>query len=820
MSSRRYSNQKSYGDFCSESNDIVDIDSKLEAIKQYFGCTSPPAAVDNLTQQTSRISLQETNNSFITPQKAKSSVSFNCSNRKLSADSPIEGTFVSKLTNSFGKISHNGAPAGTGLLISAREVLTTRHTIDEDRNFSSYEVQFGVLKKGPETEPFRVVKIVFPEDPDFPKELGCGAKGDFAVLILDHSPLLAVIDDDADAPFFNIASRESRNADEARECVFVGYSSGNELSISAGPSLPIRLSFALSSPYEVVGSPVRLHDKLYHGGAITAVSPTTEGGTNLEFSSGSKKAVLSVSDKDSSIKRANSDFSYSDPNKFEISAMPWVGPDHMLFSLRTYPGASGGAYFNSQGELLAIHRGVLSKEISELMGAPEGHKVCVAAFPNEECVTTFWDSLISLEKKQKNTSTKLPTDASRCNVQKVSIKEIADKYKMNSGKYFVNFGTKDGLCRCIRAEPCAAPPPKMSPTFTPGGKPSIPSSLSPHTAGVASAATTPSTAVSSPLAVPPASANSSGARERTFSNCTVSSPSSNSASPSAQLNSATPAMVPTAPASSPSASSTVASQGTPSSSSKKNSSTPPAVAAAPAVPSSLRSTSTASSPLSITVPPPAPASSSGGDTMSSASSTPCTSASTAGSTWLLTYLDVNWKEVERNIYVPFKETTSPASANSPHFYTCADIPEAPREYLCELTKNVNLGNWSGDTSWFDTHKKQEVCKTFLDRLRRGESSASITACPPCTHDLLNSSHQIQYRHITIGKDSGGDRLGDSIHFAVNPDCTIVRVVGVGKHGDQKGQYIFKKSYITSDFLSALGQKKCTEAKEGNLVVKL
>lgn len=76
---------------------------------------------------------------------------------------------------------------------------------------------------------------------------------------------------------------------------------------------------------------------------------------------------------------------------------PLKTTNHMLVTLETSPGASGGAYLDNNGKIIAIHCGKLSDELNKIFGIHPKYSLHLALIPGVPLVNKFLLKLVKFE---------------------------------------------------------------------------------------------------------------------------------------------------------------------------------------------------------------------------------------------------------------------------------------------------------------------------------------------------------------------------------------------------------------------------------------
>lgn len=140
-------------------------------------------------------------------------------------------------------------------------------------------------------------------------------------------------------------------------------------------------------------------------GIIDRVQPDTSTCSNTvtitPVKPGGRTSTVNVSEDGSSAKKLHKNGNTRD---YKMSTLHIVAPhihggDHLILSLSTKPGSSGGGYFDMEGNLIAVHIGAFLPSINKVMGLPAKYHAHVALLPTAPFRHQFLYAALIPEKK-------------------------------------------------------------------------------------------------------------------------------------------------------------------------------------------------------------------------------------------------------------------------------------------------------------------------------------------------------------------------------------------------------------------------------------
>lgn len=310
---------------------------------------------------------------------------------------------IGKLMLHDGK-KYQGLASGIRL---ARDVfLCTRHSLSFHK-LSNLMVAFDIyttFHEKPDDSKVFAIEQVYGEESQHVYEtynIHWNPEGDIVLLKLKITSLLPSFFTDS-GPYVTIKKLEVSDMSVSFPIFHLGYASGSHLKPSAETFL--RLDF--------MASRVRGDDLLHMGcvksgtnvGIVASIqenkeqntervvlSPTKKGGhtSTVEFDQNGRSKKL----------HQNGSTKEYDMSTLHVAASHIYGGDHLILSLTTRQGSSGGAYFDEDGHLIAVHIGALHESVDQAMGLPQNYHAHVAVLPTEPFTNQFlFDALLPENK--------------------------------------------------------------------------------------------------------------------------------------------------------------------------------------------------------------------------------------------------------------------------------------------------------------------------------------------------------------------------------------------------------------------------------------
>lgn len=224
--------------------------------------------------------------------------------------------------------------------------------------------------------------------------LGCDDFWDVSFLYCKGSPTKT-------PPYVNSIPKNPPEINHLSTLYYVGYNAATHLKVSKG--IPLIRSLSNIGDVHLSGK-----EKLIHNtGKIIADHPIPTGNGYILSPTSEKlkkNATYSITPDSSSnstaLIRSNSSTKKELKMKeddYVISANPVSEFDHLITSLKTGYGSSGGGYFTADGRLLSMHIGKLIPPLQELFNLPERDKAHFSIIPSAKFQSFYWEDYLLYE---------------------------------------------------------------------------------------------------------------------------------------------------------------------------------------------------------------------------------------------------------------------------------------------------------------------------------------------------------------------------------------------------------------------------------------
>lgn len=325
---------------------------------------------------------------------------------------------IEKYRASIGRVEINGVARGSGVMLSSDRLLTCAHVIDDASN-DAISVRFGVYEAGDRGDPGAIYGV---EDVQ-----RCSMGNDGIELNIVHDggdlALLKLKVNNGRVPcnvFLTIPANPMDALTNLSSVYFLGYTGATHLRYSKG--------FGLNPTLMSVSDKDLTGRRVSHGARDgTMESHELETG-EVVFSPAKKagrrsKMLVSPDNVKYEVKKTKSFQTYANPETITAVLPPIFGEDHIILALKTAEGSSGGVYFTSHGEIIAIHCGAIPEELHSAFGLPTNDVPHIAILPNAVRKYTFWSRFLRVEAKKAKSGIAKQEQAKQALLFKAALRE-------------------------------------------------------------------------------------------------------------------------------------------------------------------------------------------------------------------------------------------------------------------------------------------------------------------------------------------------------------------------------------------------------------
>lgn len=312
---------------------------------------------------------------------------------------------------------------GCGMLLNNSTLLTCQHVI-ESFSVNELYVGFNVLNFSDRVklrDKFSVSRIIIADNTaeydDYCRTFGiaCGHDSDIAFLVISKTL------DDQEFPDIGISPRVMSKSYDGKvsDVYFVGYTSGSHLKVS----------------FELHGLSLSFVEIMETGSDLTG-APVTDGSRDMGIIAERSEDNIYVLKKEGSkpihvtpieghrIQKIGS-IIYKHSEKFTVNVDPLLAADHMIVSLKTNNGSSGGVYITLDGTIVGLHCGVIQPHAAQHFKVSSKLAPHLVLFLHQQFLNSFWFRIIDKQmKSMKN------------NIVRPSVKIAVNDYILNSTRIY------------------------------------------------------------------------------------------------------------------------------------------------------------------------------------------------------------------------------------------------------------------------------------------------------------------------------------------------------------------------------------------------